>query len=187
MSLAVGFIFKDLFKRPAPLAHEYDPMAGYDKKFKKKFDWEDLWYAIIVAAPAIILHEFGHKFVAMAFGLTATFHAAYTWLGIGVVLKLISFPFIFFVPAYVSYPAAATNIQSAFISFAGPAVNCILWLTALLILRSKKLSKKLTIPQRHALYLMKLINLFMFAFNMIPIPGFDGWHFFTSLWHIFLG
>jgi Zn-dependent protease len=185
MCLAVGFIFKDTFRRPAPLAHEYEPLDAYDKKLKKRFDWEGLWFAIIVAAPAIILHEFGHKFVAMAFGLSATFHAAYLWLGIGAVLKLLSFPFIFFVPAYVSYPAAASDIQSALISVAGPLVNFILWLSALIILRSKNLSRKLTMPQRHGLYLVKMINLFLFGFNMIPIPGFDGWHFFSSLWNIF--
>jgi Zn-dependent protease len=187
MCLAVGFIFKDTFRRPVPSQDQYDPLAAYDKKLKKKFDWEDLWYAIIVAAPAIILHEFGHKFVAMAFGLSATFHAAYLWLGVGIVLKILSFPFIFFVPAFVTYPSAATDLQTALISVAGPLVNCILWITAIIILRSKKLSRKLTIPQRHGLYLMKMINLFLFGFNMIPIPGFDGWHFFISLWNVFVG
>ena len=44
MTLAVGFIFMDLFAHPG-------------EKFNKKA----FLFAILVAAPAIILHEFGHR------------------------------------------------------------------------------------------------------------------------------
>jgi Zn-dependent protease len=32
--------------------------------------------------------------------------------------------------------------------------------------------------------LTRNINLFLFIFNMIPIPGFDGFTVFTGLWKI---
>ena len=56
------------------------------------FNWIDFKYAIYVSAPAIIIHELGHKFVAMAYGYTATFEMFSLGLAIGVVLKLIGSP-----------------------------------------------------------------------------------------------
>ena len=111
-------------------------------------------------------------------GLFATFHAAYTWLGLGVVLKLVGAPFVFFVPAYVAHSAAALPWQSALIAFAGPGVNLILWLGAAYILKK---SKNLSHTKSVALHLTSKINMFLFIFNMIPIPGFDGWHVFSGL------
>ncbi|MCK5107843.1 MAG: hypothetical protein KAQ83_03890 [Nanoarchaeota archaeon] len=84
MSLAMGFIFKDVFKKPG---HAYDPINYY----KKNFNWDDFKFAVMVTAPAVILHEFGHKFTAIAFGATATFNAAYLFLAIGLVMKLLNF------------------------------------------------------------------------------------------------
>ena len=124
MTAAIGFIFSSFFKRPQSHEEDHDPL----KQSKSSFiNWDDFKYAIIITAPAIILHEFGHKFAAMAFRLSATFNAAYSFLVLGIILKLMNFPFIFFVPAYVSF-FGATPIQSILIAFAGPAVNLVLWL-----------------------------------------------------------
>jgi len=57
---------------------------------KLGLSWKDFKFAIIITAPAVILHELAHKFVAMAMGLTATFHAWYTGLGIGVFYEEVS-------------------------------------------------------------------------------------------------
>jgi len=129
-----------------------------------------------VVVPAIVLHEFGHKFVALALGYSATFHAAYTWLAIGVVLKLLSFPFIFVVPAYVA-TVGASGLDRAWIALAGPAVNfliagvCYAWFKF-----GKHSATRMTI-----LHFSAQINLFLGVFNMLPIPGFDGYHFWTSI------
>jgi len=171
MSVAMGFIFRDVFKKPK--SYNYDPLLA----LRKKFNWQDFWFAMSITAPAVILHEFGHKFVAMAFGAHAVFNAAYTWLAIGVALKFAGAPFVFFVPAYVSI-SPVLPWQHALIGFAGPAVNLILFGISWWLLKNKKFSRTLTI----GLVLTKRINLLLFAFNMLPIPGFDGFHVVSGIW-----
>ncbi len=182
---AAGFIFKDVL-RPAMPKHDYtaDPVAYYRRMGAGKHRFEGFWFAALVTAPAILLHEFGHKFVAMGFGLAATLHASYTWLGIAVIIKLLNFPFLFLVPAFVSYPALATPSQSAIIAFVGPAVNLVLWLGARLALQQRVTNDPKWIA---ALKLTSVINMILFIINMIPIPPFDGGHGFVSLWKVFAG
>ena len=166
MSVIVGIIFMGFLKKFRPTAIE----EFYEKRHKVFFN--DFKFAVIVTAPAILLHELGHKFVAMAFGLTAVFKAAYLWLGIGLMMKFIGF--VFFVPAYVSITSPsglpiAPSIYSL-VAFAGPAVNLILWLLAVIAIRRNWFGEK----YRSLLYLTKWINLLLFIFNMLPLPGFDG-------------
>ncbi len=173
MSLAVGYIFMDLFRLKARITHG--------------FPWRDLGFAALVTAPALIAHELAHKFVAIASGLQATFHAAYMWLGLGVLLKLLHAPFIFFIPGYVSIGCASAPcnpepLTLALVAFAGPALNLALWITSTLALRSKnKHSKKWFVFW----YVTQRINLFLFILNMLPIPGFDGFKVYTGLWQYF--
>jgi len=164
MTIVVGYIFSGVFRKPS--FDDYDPI----KHFKKGIDFTDLKFAVLVTAPGIILHEMGHKFVALALGLSATFKAAYTFLALGVLLKLMSFPFIFFVPAYVSIIGQATALESFMIAFAGPAVNLVLWLGSLAAMKARLIPKK----WNPVLLLTSRINMFLFIFNMLPIPGFDG-------------
>jgi Zn-dependent protease len=176
MTLFVGFIFKDFFARPAPTAAAYDPLKKL--KTKKK---DDFLFACALVAPAIVLHEFAHKFVGMSFGLQSTFHAAYFWLALGLMLKLMNFSFIFFIPAYVETIGQATHLQLAFVSVAGPLMNLALWIGCALVLKFANVSRKY-IPY---LALASKINMFLFIFNMIPIMPFDGGNFFYHLWQAF--
>ena len=182
MILAIGFIFKDAFlpRRQRIVTEKYDPVAHY-RNLGKNYDLRGFMFALIVAAPAVLFHELGHKLVAVGFGMNAEFHAAYTWLAIGVALKLMNFGFIFFVPAYVSITGAGmTPLISSATAFAGPAVNLVLFLVPFLLLKSK------TFAQRYRkyvaiLFLTSRINLFLFIFNMLPIPMFDGWTVYSGL------
>ena len=166
--------------------------------------WADFWFAAAIVAPSIILHEFGHKFTAMAFGMGATFNAPlsirhilnpslifHDFLALLMLFIIISRifhwgKFIFFVPAYttitsgaiVLQSAAAIALQSAAISFAGPAVNLIIWLVSLLVLKK---AKKLKPDKYHFFFLLSRINMFLFIFNMLPIPMFDGYGVFSNL------
>jgi len=178
MTAAVGFIFKDAFGHAAHKREDYEPLVHY----KRGFDFESFKFAAIVAAPAVILHELGHKFVAISFGFNATFHAAYFWLLIGVVLKLMNFGFIFFVPAYVSYAGAVSPLQSSLVAFAGPFVNLLLWIVPMIVLRQNLRMKSMT---RSFLLLTSKINMFLFIFNMLPIPPFDGYHVFQGIFGLF--
>ncbi len=165
MTLAVGYIFMDLFRRQP---------IGFDKNA--------FLFACLVTAPALIVHELAHKFVALSFGLQATFHAAYFWLILGIVLKMLRFGFIFFVPAYVSIGTAqATQIAplaSAIIAFAGPFLNFVLFFVSWLLLKQRRMKHSTFI----FLQVTKQINLFLFVFNMLPIPLFDGWKVYQGLW-----
>ncbi len=171
MTLALGFIFKDILKVPS----SYDPLK------KKAINYHDFLFASIVVAPAIILHEMAHKFVAVFFGLSAEFHAHYLGLGLGIFLRLIGSPFLFFVPGFVMVEGASP-LQHSIIAVAGPLMNLALWIAAALLLRS---SLKIEGKSRMALHLTKQINMLLFIFNMLPIPGFDGYHFFTGMYQAF--
>lgn len=163
MSLFVGFIFRDTFSKQI-----------------KKFDWNSIKFAIMVTAPGLILHELAHKFVAMGFGMQATFNAAYFWLIFGLVMKLVNFGFVVFVPAYVSIIGNGTNLQFALVALAGPLTNLAIWLIISILFKYKKLK------QTKLIILTKEINKFLFIFNMIPIPGFDGFQFLRNMIQIFV-
>ena len=174
MTVAVGFIFMDVWRQ-----------FGFFRNFYYQgFHWKALWLACIVTAPALILHELFHKFTALAIGLSATFHASYFWLGFGVLLKLLHSPFLFFVPAYVSIgcdagPCILSPVNSAVVAFAGPFANLLIFLIA----RQWLLQRRLPMKKRVVLYVTKQINLFLFVFNMLPFPLFDGFKVYEGLFY----
>ncbi len=181
MSLIVGFIFAKVLERfkSKQIKENYDPL----KQYYGGFDFNLFKKAVIITAPAIILHELGHKFVAMSFGATATFHAAYGWLMFGALLAALNTGIIFFVPAYVSIPTIAlTSLQFSAVAFAGPAVNAIIWGISAYVLKNNMVNKKYL----GIVYLTKQINMFLFVFNMLPIPGFDGFKVYGGLFQAFL-
>ncbi|MFH0979175.1 MAG: M50 family metallopeptidase [Candidatus Woesearchaeota archaeon] len=175
MSLAVGFIFSDLASRFKP---QKDPLLDLSKGY---LNWDDLKFSVLATAPAVLFHELSHKFLALGYGMQATFNAAYGWLGLGVILKLLKFPFIFFVPAYISISGNGTPLQHALIAVAGPAMNGFLWLLSFLFLKSRTFKRKYD----GLLFLTGKINMFLFIFNLLPIPGFDGFTFYTRLFAAF--
>jgi Zn-dependent protease len=165
MTVGVGFIFMDFFTIPRVV----------------KFDWRALGWACLVTAPAVILHELAHKFTAMAFGVDATFHAAYLFLALGIVLKLVRSPFIFFVPGYVTIPAALPLLPMALTAFAGPALNGILYLLAVFVMENKRMQK----TGRLFWMFTRRINGLLFVMNMLPLPGFDGLKVYQALFGLF--
>ena len=176
MTFFVGYIFSGLI----PVRREsYDPLTHY----KKMFDFEALKFTIMATTPAIIVHELAHKFVALGFGLNAIFYAFYRssfslFLGIiALISKLTGMGFIFIVPGFVGISGNGTHLQFALAALAGPLLNLVLWIGAWLVLKSKKHKK------RHYLLLLltQKINMYLFIFNMLPIPGFDGYGFLTEL------
>ncbi|MBW2994982.1 hypothetical protein KY312_01380 [Candidatus Woesearchaeota archaeon] len=169
ISLALGYIFKDFFKAPTPT--DYDPLVHY--KNQKKNDFK---FALLVTAPAVVLHELGHKLVAMSFGVTSQLYASYGFLLLGIIIRIMNFPFLFFVPGFVSHAPASMGV-STLISFAGPFVNLVLWIGSKMILKFVKLDTK----YRSILIVSSKVNMFLFFFNMIPVPPFDG----AAIWNIF--
>ena len=198
MTLGVGFIFQDVFTSIKPkTVQEFDPLKKYQVQGKARSTntstvsqyfssifSSNLGFAILVTAPAVILHELMHKLVAIGYGLQATFHAAYFWLGLGIILKMLNFGFIFFVPGYVSISGNPLPLQNALIAFAGPGTNLALFAIASLMLKQEAFLKK---HRRYIpfLALTKRINGFLFIFNMLPLPIFDGWKVYLGIYHAF--
>ena len=182
MSLGVGVIFSfsiQKYRSKKDVLDEFIHKSRYGG-----IDFDTILFATAIAAPGIIFHELAHKFVAMSFGLNATFYAAYLFLGLAITLALIGFPLVFFVPGYVSIIGAGTPVQYTLIAFAGPFFNLVTFFAAWIVLKN---SKKLKLS-RNSLYgweICKKMNLFLFVFNLLPIPGFDGWSVFSNLFHIF--
>ena len=174
MTAALGYIFMDYIKSPSTPSSQL--ISG-----KTGFDWENFRFAALVTAPGIILHEMGHKFVGLFLGVKTEFFASYFGLFLGVFLKWISSPFIIFAPGYVSLSGTLTYLQSFLTSLAGPFMNLVLFVIAYFILTRKKV---LTRNQAVVLHMTKQINLFLFLFNLIPLPPFDGYTIFTSLFHL---
>ncbi len=170
MSIIVGFIFYKVLERSHGFMN-YDPLkhSGFNLDLFKK--------AVIIAAPAIIFHELGHKFVALGFGAVAEFHAAYTWLFLGLVLAALNTGIIFFVPAFVSIVGTLSAAGFALIAFAGPGVNALFWLFSYIAIKKNLFHKK----HYHMLQMTMQVNKFLFIFNMLPIPGFDGFKVYMGL------
>ena len=197
MILIVGYIFKDTFRRPASmkgltmakeadgsynLEHgaQYVDMGTY-LSAKKRAWYDDLLFSVLVTAPAIVLHEFGHKIVALLFGLSATFQASYGGLVLGLFLKWFV-GIIIFAPAYIIVHGFTTPLNHSLIAFAGPGINLILWLGARFAL-----NRGLLKGHEHALLLTREINKILFILNMLPIPGFDGYQIYRGLIRTILG
>jgi len=144
--------------------------SGYIKFYKRDF-YSNFKFAILITAPAVILHEFGHKFASIAFGVPAYFQIWPFGLALGVILRIFHSPFLILAPGYVNLQQIAPPYQLAAIAFAGPLINLILWSVAAIILKKRRNLKRRTMI---ALHLTKIINMWLFIFNMLPIPPLDG-------------
>lgn len=172
-TLGVGYIFTGLF-----------PIRGSKKdildSYTRGFDWSEFWFVCMVAAPGVILHEMGHKFVAMAFGLNAFFQVSYFGILIGILLKLFGTGFIILAPGYVLI-SGATPVQMMISAFAGPFVNLLLWVVSIFVLKNIK-----SMSRRQAIFwsLTKEINKWLFIFNMLPLPFLDGFKIWIPLFKL---
>ncbi|MBI2138911.1 M50 family metallopeptidase [Candidatus Woesearchaeota archaeon] len=171
MTFAIGYIFSDVFKKKP--TEDYDPL----KYYQKAQWWENVKHAALIAAPAVVLHELAHKVAAIAFGAMATLHAPYGWYALVLFLKMINFPLLFFVGGYVAH-TPLPPLESAIVSIAGPLVNLFLWLAAKAVVKYNLLHRR----YYPIIGPLGKINLFLAIFNMIPLRGFDGYSFFTSIW-----
>lgn len=136
--------------------------------------------SFIAVGLGFILHELGHKVVAQSFGFFSEFRR---W-DQGLILGLLTVPlgFMFFAPGAVyfgSYGRMVTAEENGKISIAGPIVNIILAILALMLTLS--LRPYLSMENAGMMYIVLLtlvltfnVNSFLALFNLLPIPPLDG-------------
>jgi Zn-dependent protease len=126
--------------------------------------------SLLTAGIGFLFHELGHKVVAVRYGNVAAFKAEYNMLFLAIMSAFLGF--IFAAPGAVHHRGRLTERQHGLIALAGPAVNLVLaavfvplWVGGLAL----------------GIDLLELlggrglaVNLFLAAFNMIPIGALDG-------------
>ncbi len=164
------------------------------------FSWKGVsgFPSMLVMMPIILLgtltgfifHELAHKFVAIHYGASARFFVWPMGLIFAVVLSLItSGGFVFAAPGAVYiWGKNITKKENGIISIAGPLSNFIIASIAITL----GFVWKFFIGQTYLMYLffgVASINLFLGAFNLLPIPPLDGFKVFVwnkLLWIISL-
>jgi Zn-dependent protease len=118
----------------------------------------------IVVSSGFILHELAHRTVARHFGAWSEFRAWYEGLALALVLNVIlevTFPLIAPGAVYI-YKDYLTTRENGLISIAGPLTNIALAFIFYIL------------PIPEISYIGYHVNIFLAAFNMIPIPPLDG-------------
>ena len=156
-ALGIGYIFMDFFRKPSTEFY-------YSRAGKREF-----FLATLAAIPSVVFHELGHKFTALMFGGVATYYI-HPFLFLGVLLKALNFPFIFIVPAYVSV-YGLTSWQYSLTAFAGPLVNLVVFGLSKLICKYELVSGEKYL----FFFVLGELNKWLFIFNMLPLPGTDGY------------
>jgi Zn-dependent protease len=126
--------------------------------------------SLVTAGVGFLLHELAHKVVAVRFDQVAEFRADYGMLFLAVMTALVGF--IFAAPGAVYHRGRVTGRQLGLIALAGPVTNLLLSALFLpLYLAGVVLGLPLvTLVGGRGL----AINLFLAAFNLLPIGSLDG-------------
>ncbi|SEA12288.1 hypothetical protein SAMN04488065_1955 [Haloplanus vescus] len=129
-----------------------------------------LLVSLLTAGLGFLLHELAHKVVAVRFDQVAEFRADYNMLFLAVMSALIGF--LFAAPGAVHHRGRLTKRQHGLIALAGPVTNGLLALVFAPIFVAGLLvgSPLLSLVGSRGV----AINLFLAAFNLVPIGSLDG-------------
>lgn len=123
------------------------------------------WMSLLTVGVGFLLHELGHKVVAVRFGQVAEFRADYRMLGFALLAAPLGI--LFAAPGAVYHRGRLTSRENGLVALAGPLVNVVLAVGFLaLALAGGPLGALGDLGFR--------INLFLAAFNMIPWGPLDG-------------
>ncbi|MDD2403384.1 MAG: site-2 protease family protein [Victivallaceae bacterium] len=145
--------------------------------------WENpslFFMQIWVVVFSICCHEFMHAWVALKQGDSTAADAGHLTLNPFRQMKLLSLVMLVFIGlAWGMVPVNPNRMRhrwsNALVSFAGPSVNLALFVLSGLAIGIN--AAFIANPSVHLLFLIcGGINMVLFVINMIPVPGFDGWH-----------
>ncbi len=122
---------------------------------------------LLTVGLGVVLHEIGHKVVAIRFGQIAEFRADYNMLVFALLGSLLGF--VFAAPGAVHHRGRLTSRERGLIALAGPLVNVGLAL-AFLVPLAVGSGRTLVFLGAFGFF----INVFLAAFNMIPFGPLDG-------------
>jgi Zn-dependent protease len=124
--------------------------------------------SFVIVVTGFLLHELAHKFVAQRYGAWAEFRIFP--IGLFLALAFSFLGFVFAAPGAVYIQGNISKRQNGLISLAGPFTNLAFggaFLLGWMLLPAEgDLSSVLS--------WVGLVNLFFAAFNLLPIPPFDG-------------
>ena len=91
--------------------------------------------SLLALAPAFVLHEIAHKFMAKRYGCWAEFRADPSGLRFGLILSALT-GIVFMAPGAVMVLGRTTTAQFGRIALAGPVTNIALWLIGAILIVS---------------------------------------------------
>lgn len=161
---------RDIAIAVAVLTAAFTIMFGRRAWFSDDVLVNTLWWVLvsfILVMLSFMLHEFGHKFTAQKFGAWSEFRVYPTGLVICLVASF--FGFLFAAPGAVYIRGYITEEMNGKISIAGPAVNIVISVIALVLYLViwNGLSAGI-------FFLLAYMNAFLALFNLLPIPPLDG-------------
>lgn len=125
-----------------------------------------LLISLLTAGIGFLLHELAHKVVAIRFGQRAAFKADYGMLGLAILTALAGF--IFAAPGAVYHRGYLTDREHGLVALAGPVTNLLLAVAFLPLI-----AMPIGLLYRIGIFGVG-INLFLAAFNMLPVGPLDG-------------